>query len=482
MQLPTLEAVRLEKERRAAEKARVSLADFTRQAWQVLEPETPLTWNWHIDAMADHLQAVSSGQIRKLLCNVPPGHMKSLMFCVFWPAWQWIGSPHWRMLFASYSAHLSTRDTLKMRNLIASGWYQRNFGDSFQLTKANEDKVYNDRTGFRIATSVGGVGTGERVHCVVNDDLVRANDDESEAKLEAALKHMKAMATRGVNPATFAQVLIMQRIAENDPAGFAIDTGGWEKLILPAEYDADRHCTTSIGFSDPRGPGGELEGQSLLWPGLFPQHVIDELKTTLGSKDSAAQLQQLPSPPGGGTFKAENITIVDALPLGTTGARGWDLASTTPEENPHCDWTAGVKIERDHIGRFYISDVQRDRLGPLGVELLVHQTAQLDGKGVAISGPQDPGQAGKSQGRSFVSMLAGWDVEFTPETGDKRVRAKAIAAQIEAGNVCLLRGEWNKAFLDELKAFPYGAHDDQVDALSRAFHRLLTAQGGTTWA
>lgn len=453
-----------------AEKARRHLCDFIREGWRILEPETPYRHNWHIDAICDHLEAVSRGEIRKLLINVPPGHMKSLSVCVFWPAWHWIGQPHYRWLFGSYSAHLSTRDGNRMRQLVESEWYQTHFGDRYGLAKTTEPYLSNDKGGFRVNTSVGGVGTGERVHCVVNDDLVRANDAESEASRATALKHMRAMSTRGVDPETFAQVLIMQRVHEDDPAGWAIEQGGWEKLVLPAEYEPLRRCVTSIGFEDPRTEPGEL-----LWPEMFGPEEIDGIKTALGSQESAAQLQQSPAPPGGTLFKVEKLGTVEALPANIRWARGWDLAATDPEPGKKPDWTVGLLLGQDHDGRFYIGDVQRFQASDLGVQTAIKNTAISDGKSVPISGPQDPGQAGKAQGKSMVRMLAGWDVEFTPETGSKAVRAKAVAAQVEAGNVFMLRAEWNRVFKDELAMFPRGSNDDQVDALSRAFHKLVGA-------
>ncbi|MDW9245312.1 hypothetical protein [Burkholderia cepacia] len=291
----------------------------------MLEPETPYRHGWHVDAIAEHLEAVSRGEIRKLLINVPPGHMKSLSVCVFWPAWHWIGQPHYRWLFGSYSSHLSVRDGNRMRALIDSPWFQQHFGHTFSLAKTTDPYVSNDRHGFRVNTSVGGVGTGERVHCVVNDDLIRANDAESPAMRAQALSHMRAMSTRGVDPATFAQVLIMQRVHEDDPAGWAIEQGGWEKLILPAEYEPGRRCVTGIGFEDPRTQAGEL-----LWPEMFGEQEIADLKTTLGNYDAAAQLQQSPAPPGGGLFKLEKLGTIDELPIGVKWARGWDFAATVP--------------------------------------------------------------------------------------------------------------------------------------------------------
>ena len=462
--LPDLETIR-------AEKARRNLADFIRQAWPILEPETPYRHNWHIDAIAEHLEAVSSGQIRKLLINVPPGHMKSLSVCVFWPAWHWIREPHYRWLFASYSAHLSVRDGNRMRQLVESEWYRRHFGNRFDLTKATEPYISNDHQGFRVNTSVGGVGTGERVHIVVNDDLIRANDAESEASRATALKHMRAMSTRGVDPETFAQVLIMQRVHEDDPAGWAIEQGGWEKLILPAEFEPERRCVTNIGFRDPRTEPGEL-----LWPGMFGPAEIAGIKEALGSYDAAAQLQQSPAPPGGGLFKVEKLGTIDALPVGARWARGWDLAATVAAPGKKPDWTVGALLGQLPDGRFVIGDINRFQGSALTVEQSLLMTAQGDGPSVPISGPQDPGQAGKSQGLRMVQLLAGYDVEFTPETGPKTTRAKGLAAQMEAGNVVMLRAPWNKDLKDELSMFPTSSHDDQVDALSRAFNKLLSAK------
>ena len=450
-----------------AEKARRRLSEFIRQAWRILEPETPYRHGWHVDAIADHLEAVSRGEIRKLLINVPPGHMKSLSVCVFWPAWHWIRQPHYRWLFASYSAHLSVRDGNRMRMLVESEWFQRHFGERFALTKATEPYIANDRQGFRVNTSVGGVGTGERVHCVVNDDLVRANDADSDAARATALKHMRAMSTRGVDPETFAQVLIMQRVHEDDPAGWAIEQGGWEQLILPAEYEPSRRCVTSIGFEDPRTEPGEL-----LWPEMFGPEEIEAIKTALGSYEAAAQLQQSPAPPGGGLFKVEKLGTIDVLPTGVRWARGWDFAATVPAKGKKPDWTVGALVGQAPDGRIIIADVNRFQGTPLAVEQALKATAEGDGHDVPISGPKDPGQAGVAQALRMTQLLAGWDVEFTPETGPKTTRAKPLAAQMEAGNVFMLRGPWNKAFKDELAVFPNGSNDDQADATSRAFNKL----------
>ena len=199
---------------------------------------------------------------------------------------------------------------MRCRDLMHSTWFKERWGDRFRMTKWTENHIKNDRQGFRLASSVGGVGTGERVHRVINDDLLRAQDAHSEAMRVQAINHMEAMSTRGVNPATFAQVLIMQRLHEEDPTGWALSQeAGWEHLMLPMEFEPTRKCETSIGFSDPRTEEGEL-----LWPEHFPAQVVEDLKASLNTYGAAAQLQQSPAPLGGGIIKGSAFGRYDVLP------------------------------------------------------------------------------------------------------------------------------------------------------------------------
>src|SRR5712692_9594733 len=135
-----------------------SLAEFVRLAWAVVEPSTPFVDGWHIGAIVEHLEAITRGQIRNLLINVPPRHMRSLLVSVFWPAGERNRWPERRWLYSSYGAQLSIRDSLKCRRLIESPWYQRLWGDRFALTSDQNTKgrFDNNRSGYRLATSVGG--------------------------------------------------------------------------------------------------------------------------------------------------------------------------------------------------------------------------------------------------------------------------------------------------------------------------------------
>jgi predicted phage terminase large subunit-like protein len=149
--------------------------------------------------------------------------------------------------------------------------------------------------------------------------------------------------------------------------------------------------------------------------------------------------------------------------------RGWDLAATSEVGGHDPDWTVGVKLGRDDRGRFIVLDVVRIRGTPHQVEEAVGEAARVDGRAVTIGLPEDPGQAGKHQANYFIRQLAGYRIDTSRETGSKLTRAAPVASQVEAGNVVIVRATWNHAFLEELRDFPFGHKDDQVDALSRAF-------------
>src|SRR5579862_1529352 len=283
-----------------AEMASRGLREFVRQAWPIVEPSTPFVSGWHIDAIIEHLEAVSGGQIRNLLINVPPRHMKSLLVSVFWPAWEWIRWPERRWLYSSYAAQLSIRDSVKCRRLIESPWYQTRWGHIFALTgdQNAKSRFDNNRSGYRLSTSVGGSVTGEGGDRIVCDDPHKVDEVESDTVRKTAIDWWDvAMSTRVNDPKTSAMVIVMQRCHQRDLSGHLLEKGNFEHLCLPAEYEGPGRVT-SIGFSDPRTEIGEL-----LWPERFGPKEIADLKISLGSYAAAGQLQQRPSPAGGGIFK-----------------------------------------------------------------------------------------------------------------------------------------------------------------------------------
>lgn len=451
-----------------------SLAGYVRRAWHVVEPAAPYVHGWHIDAIAEHLEAVSAGQITRLLINVPPGTMKSLMVGVFWPTWEWgpRNRPSTRVVATSHSIPLAVRDNLKARRLVTSDWYRALWGDRVVLTgdQNAKTKFENTRTGVRDAMAFKSL-TGSRGDRVIIDDPHSVDSAESEAERgSVTTTFLESVPTRLTDPKRSAIVVVMQRLHERDVSGVILSKDlGYEHLMLPMEFEPDRRCATSIGFRDPRTEDGEL-----LFPARFPREVVERDKIPLGAYAVAGQFQQRPAPRHGGLFQVGKIEIVDALPRITRMVRGWDLAGTTKGG----DWTAGVKIGRGEDGVFYVLDVRRVQKTPGAVRTLLFDTARQDGGDVAIRLPQDPGQAGKAQAQDLVAALAGYIVTALPVTGAKDTRARPLAAQVEQGNVRLVRAPWNDAFLQELGMFPSGSHDDQVDAASDAFNELAGVKGG----
>ncbi len=454
------------------ELCRRSLADFAKMAWHVLEPSTPLKWGWALDAICQHLEAVTAGDIRRIVMNVPPGSMKSLLTGVIWPAWEWgpKGKPQTRILGTAHKQDLAVRDAMKCRRLITSKWYQDRWPIALTSDQNAKTKFENDRTGFREAMAFASM-TGSRGDRVILDDPLSVDSANSEADLKAAeLTFTEALPTR-VNNEQSAIVVIMQRLNERDTTGVILNRDlGYVHLCLPMRFEAERRCTTPI-FTDPRQNDGEL-----LFPERFPETAVAELEKTLGSYASAGQLQQRPAPRGGGMFRREWFKVVDAAPTGCKWVRGWDLAATA---DVSAAWTAGVLIGRAPDGRFYIKDARRIQGSANDVERLLVNTASQDGVAVRGSIPQDPGQAGKAQSQYLIKQLAGYAYTASPESGDKETRAMPLAAQAEAGNVLIVRGDWNEAFLAEMETFPMGKWKDQVDAATRAFGELASGSSYT---
>lgn len=466
--------------------AQESLIDFAEVFWPVIEPGRPFVRGWAIEAVCDHLEAVSRGDIVRLLINVPPGLMKSLSTNVLWPAYEWgpLNRPDLRYIGASYSQDLTIRDNRRCRQIIESAPYQEMFGDRFHLVDDQNAKVRydTDKRGFKIATSVGGLGTGERGDRFVIDDPHNVKTAESETKLDEVAQWLTEVVPTRVNDQRLsARVIIMQRVHERDASGLTLASDlGYTHLCLPMEYEPDRRCFTDLGsgkrFADPRTEEGEL-----LFPERFAAAEVVQLKKELSSWGGqyavSGQLQQSPTPRGGGMFKVDREEVLSrmrpAFPPGRL-IRGWDIAGSTTKKSP---FTASVKVvlAGDVL---YVGAVTRERKEIEEAEAHIVETAQLDGASVKQDLPQDPGSAGKSQKRHMAGKLGrlGLDFVITPETGDKATRAIGVASMWNAGNVVLVGNQadaWVAPFLAELATFPRGEYKDQVDALSRAYASAL---------
>lgn len=465
------------RQREAAEKDAAGIRErcqtfsgFVKEAWPVIEPGTKLRWNWHMEAICLHLEAITLGRLTPwLIINVPPGSSKSTLVSVLWQAWEWgpCGLRHNKFVSTSFEEGNVKRDTRKTRNLIASDWYQTLWPE-VRLTRTAELSFENDGTGTREGVTFSAV-TGKRGDRVIIDDPHSLRGAESEAERGRATREFLEGGLNRTNDAeSSAMVVVMQRLHETDLTGVLLARDlGFVHLCIPMEFEPERACVTPI-WRDPRTDDGEL-----MDPVRFPRTSVDRQKKA-GAYSWAGQYQQRPSPRGGGKFKREWFEVIPAAPANCRWVRGWDLAATKKNT---AAFTAGVKMGKTPAGEYIIADVRRVQGTAAEVERLLVNTAKQDGHSVKGSIPQDPGQAGKAQVQYLIKQLAGFTYTSSPETGDKEMRAEPLAAQAEVGNVKIVEGAWNEDFLAELEGFPSAKFKDQVDAASRAFNELVNASG-----
>lgn len=421
--------------------------------------------------------------------------MKSLAVSVFWPCWEWLTWPERRWLFSSYALSLSIRDSLKCRRLIQSPWYQEQFGHIYQLTGDQNAKMRfeNDRTGYRIATSVGGAATGEGGDRIVCDDPHNVEQAESETIREHTLTWWDhVMSTRGNDPKTVARVIVMQRVHENDLSGHVLAKGGYDHLCLPAKFDG-RRIVTSIGWQDPRTGEGDL-----LWDQRFGQQEIADLERDLGSYSAAGQLQQRPSPAEGGILKRQwwrywqrdgqtlppvlfrqpggeydshpVVTLPDAF---DEVIQSWDMAFKDTKASAY---VVGQVWGRKGADVFLLHQV-RDKMDFVATVSAVRTLSQ--------DWPQALGKLveDKANGPAVMDALRHEIAGLIPvePDGSKEARMHAASPFIEAGNVYIPHPSialWVDGFVNEAAMAPNGAYMDQVDTMTQAVRRLIVSGPG----
>ncbi len=408
------------------------------------------------------LLAVLGRRADRVLVAMPPGSAKSTYASVIFPAWFLLRRPGARVIAACHTEGLAAHFGRQVRALMAE----------HGPTASGARLARDNRAAARFATEAGGgyfgVGVrgplaGRRAELIIIDDPVKSwAEADSAVSRDALWNWYRADLTTRLAPGGRI-ILVMTRWHEDDLAGRLLAGGeeAWRTLALPA----------LAGPDDPlrRAPDAPLS------PEAEDRAALLRRRTALGARAWAALYQQAPRSDTQALFQVGRIAVLDDDPACRRVVRAWDLAATAPGESRDPDWTAGIKLGRLEGGGAAVLDVLRLRAGPGEVADAIVQTAKLDGHAVAIGLPQDPGQAGKQQVAWLTGQLAGFRVQASPETGSKLTRAGPAAALVEAGQVAMLRGSWNRAFLDELREFPGGRKDDQVDALSRALAMLAEA-------
>lgn len=464
---------------------------FVRRFWETIIPEKPV-WNWHIPYVCQEMQKVAervfAGEPKAydLVINVPPGSTKSTICSIMFPAWVWVNMPTARSICGSYSYPLALELSRRSRDVVLSDKFRRLYPNCPPLREDQHAKGYflNEAGGYRFSTSTGGSVTGFHGHFLIIDDPLDPDQACSELEMKRANEWMTStLSTRKVDKAISVQILIMQRLAEDDPTGRLLarvkKTHGAYPLRhvnLPAcihddrDVQADRTISTHKKEVRPRSLA-KFYKWGLLDPVRMNRKVLRESLHVLGEYGYAGQFLQRPVPLSGGIFKVVKLHIENDSPSLNRWihrVRAWDKAGTAGSGA----YTVGVLMGEDDSHRFWILDVIRAQVDTGEREELIRLAAGMDGHDVFVATEQEPGSAGKESTENTIRNLRGYSVAAIRPTGDKITRAIPFSSQVNSGNVYLKKAEWNQAYINELALFPNGKFKDQVDASSAAFTEL----------
>ena len=479
-----LDLIKREQDRRAAS---ASLYEFVKQSWHVVEPGIPFIESWHIREICEHLEALSNGELLRLLINIPPRHSKSTIVSVMFPMWEWLTTPEHKYLCASYSGTLAIRDNLKARRLVQSPWYQERWGHLFQMAgdQNAKQRFENDKTGYRIATSVGGTATGEGGSRLLLDDPHGAQDAQSDALRESATDWFdQVWGTRLNNPKTDAMVVVMQRLHEQDVSGHILtDLKGWEHICIPAEWDGKKRRTI-LGPYDPRTVKGEL-----ICPERFGPAEITTLKQLLGTYGTAGQLQQDPAPVGGGMIKTDCFRlwpVKDGLPAFEYILQSYDCAFTekTTGDPTACTVWAMFTYKGERHGMLIDAWDEHLSYPDMRERVVKEWTTEYGGvsKLTPYARAKRPDRIlveAKASGQSLIQDLRLARVPvvgYNPGNADKVSRAHQATPTLELGKLWIPESgknpgqpvSWASPFIKQLSKFPVAEHDDYVDTWSQA--------------
>lgn len=481
-------ALKEELYKRAAER---SLYEFYQQAWPQMDP-AEFSGNWHLQAIAEHLEAVNRGEIKRLVVNVPPRSSKTKLISYAWPSWTWLqdkaplAGPQVGFIFASYALNLSLEHAVGQRRLVKSPWYQERWGERFHILEDQDKQIKfeNDVGGHRTTTSVDGTLTGRGAEIICIDDPHNVVDAESKTTRESVIKWFReALPSRLNNQKEGAIVVVMQRVHEEDVSGAALEMG-YEHLMIPMEFDEGRKCVTSIGWEDPRETDGEL-----MWPDKFPRPVVDRLKTALDSYAYAGQYQQAPTPRGGGIIKREwwnewenpDPNRKNHFPKFSYVVASLDPAYTEKQENDYSAFSMWGVFHESEMHRGYNTPVLkpkvmliwawRDRLPLHELVQKVHNDCVKYRADTLLVEAKASGISVQQEMRRMFST-GNYGIQMINPRGDKVARVQAISHFFYDGMVYAPPKRWAQAVVDQVSVFPKGAHDDDVDAMSQALLHL----------
>lgn len=433
-----------------------NFTNFIGKTFSAVDPASEFISNWHIDLIAEYLEAARKSEITRLIINMPPRSLKSLCVSVAWPAWILGHDPCSRVIAASYAASLAVKHSLDCRSLLSTDWYRELFPDVKLASDQNEkQKFMTTKRGFRLASSVGASVIGEGGNFLIIDDPI----SPAQAMNKKWRNHVNnwfdhTFSTRLDNKKKGVIVLVMQRLHSDDLSGYLLEKGGWEHLCLPA-----------VSLSSQKHHFGNItkfrEAGELLHPLREDIFLVERAKIELGSSAFAAQYQQNPQAEEGGMIKKSWISRYHYLPASISRVvQSWDTAIKS--EIWHDASACLTFMEAD--GRSYLHDAKIFRLEYPDLKREFYLQAQKHKPDIILLEDKASGQ----QLLQDIKRESHLPVVGIRPAGDKITRFAAVSAMIEAGKLLLPeQAGWLADFEDELFSFPSGKNDDQVDALTQ---------------
>ena len=458
-----------------AEDARENLLDFT--LWTFPAYEAGWCHEEICRVLDQFLQDVVDKKSPRLMIFAPPRSGKTELVSRRFPAFAFGKYPDLSIISSSYASDLSSRNNRDVQRIIESEDYAEVFpgtelfgkniktvGGGTYLKNSDIFEIVNHLGSYR-AAGVGSGITGMGADILLIDDPIKDfKESRSKVVRDSVWEWYTSTAYTRLAPGG-GVIMIMTRWNEDDLAGRIIkqmETGEGDKfkiVTLKAIAEEDEQY--------------RKKGEAL-HPERYPLERLLAIQKVLGPYMWSALYQQDPKPGEGNIFNPAMMEIVPAIPNGTKFVRAWDFAASKDEG----DYTCGFKLGKMPDGRYIIAGVVRGQWGPETVEISLKNTADVDGKDCKIRLPQDPGQAGKAQVKNFTKLLSSYSIHSLPVSGDKVVRAMPFAAQMNVGNVVMLKAAWNDDLISEFQFFPNGTNDDQVDAGSDAFAEFNEGGGG----
>jgi predicted phage terminase large subunit-like protein len=446
---------------------RSDFESFVRKVFHTLCPGQTFVPEWFIAAIAYQLERIRKGEIKRLIINMPPRSLKSIMASVAFPAFVLGHDPTRRIVCASYSGELAYKHSNDFRAILASPWYRAIFpATRIGRYKDSEVEIELTQRGSRLATSTGGTLTGRGGDPIIIDDPLKSIDALSEPKRNSANEWLRhTVLSRLDDKRTGAIVIVMQRVHMDDLTGFVLGLSDeWTVLSLPAIAEGDETIPLTMGRFHHRRPGDVLS------PVREPREELERLRLQLGSDLFSAQYQQAPVPPGGLMIKREWVRRYTEPPpsAGHFVLQSWDTAAKGGPEN---DFSACTTWLFTTDCQFYLLDAWRGRVDYPTLKAKVQELANKWGANQVLVE-----EAGIALGLLQELKYRVRGVTGIKPDGDKQTRMAIASALFEPGQVYLPeQAPWLPELEAELFSFPGSKHDDYVDSISQALNHTRSS-------